>query len=102
MGKQIPPNNREYTMSDSTNTNPNLSSYQCAKLVNSWLSEEGLDKVIPSQMIYNYTSGQLKKGKTPMIVCHKDPETNKVTVTLEDLKVWYTKYSNKVRVLSYL
>jgi hypothetical protein len=86
---------------NTTPTTPTVSPYEAHKLVNQWLKDEGLTKVIPPQMMYNYTAGRITKGKTPYIPAHLG-EDNKWKVDLEGLKSWYAKYAAKVRVLSTL
>jgi len=76
-----------------------LTPYQAAKLVNQWLVRDELDKVIPPQMMYNYTAARINKGKAPLIPATKD-ENNKVWISNEDLATWYATYSKKVAALS--
>lgn len=68
-------------------SNTMYSPYQCAKVVNDQLHTMGIEKKLPPQMFYTYTS----KGFIPS---HKD-ENNKVRVNHEDLVQWFTKYVNK-------
>lgn len=65
--------------------------YQCAKIVNEWLSELEISKVIPPQMMYTYT-------KKNMIVSTEIE--GKKFVSLEDLENWFRKYVNKLRTPS--
>jgi hypothetical protein len=66
-----------------------VSPYQAAKVVNGWLAADGVEKVLPPQMFYNYTTARIKKGKTPMI-----PVTEG-KISTEDLRGWYVKYLAK-------
>lgn len=61
------------------------------KLVNKALEEAGLTDRIPPQMMYNYTSGRVNKGKEPFIKYDHD----KNDVDLESLKEWTDKYVAK-------
>jgi hypothetical protein len=69
--------------------------YGAAKVVNEWLERDGFDKKLPPQMFYNYTTGQIRKEKKPMIPVVYD-ENNKVQITLEALEAWYTTYADKL------
>lgn len=64
--------------------------YKAAKLVNEKLTEDGIEKVIPAQMMYNYTTARLNKGTKPLIT-----STLEHGVSVEGLGEWYTKYSAK-------
>jgi len=87
---------QETTATPTTDVTP----YQAAKLVNEWLAGDGIEKVIPPQMMYNYTAARLNKGKAPLITgAKRDLDTGKVTVKVEDLKSWYTGYAAKARAL---
>jgi hypothetical protein len=66
--------------------------YQAAKLVNVLLEADGFAKILPAQMFYNYTKGQTKKEKKPMI--DYDLETGKIST--EVLQAWYIKYTTKL------
>jgi hypothetical protein len=54
-------------VTEATTTIENLTPYGAHNLVNAALKEAGLDKRIPPQMMYNYTTGRLNKGKAPAI-----------------------------------
>jgi hypothetical protein len=43
--------------------------YKAAKIVNAALEAAEVDKQIPPQMMYNYTTARVNKGKTPLIEC---------------------------------
>jgi hypothetical protein len=73
-----------------TRTDDTFTPYAAAAVVNGILSELGLDKVLPPQMIYNYTTGQIKKGKKPMIEVNEDGR-----ITNDGLFTWTEKYLNK-------
>ena len=67
--------------------------YAAAKEVNEALAAAGVDKVIPPQMMYNYTTARINKGKAPLI----DAEVvdGKVFVKTEALAAWIVKYIAK-------
>lgn len=77
------------------------STYLAAKKVNQMLKKDEIDKVIPSQMIYNYTTARLNNGQKPLIDCAKD-ENGKTFITEEALMEWYAKYSKKAKLLATL
>lgn len=64
-----------------------LTPYAAHLIVNAALKAAGTDKVIPPQMMYNYTTGRLNKGKSPLIECDSD---NRVTEA--GLETWLAKY----------
>jgi hypothetical protein len=75
-----------------------LSPYEAAKVVNKWLADEGHDKKIPQQMLYNYTTARISKGKAPLIKATGTVgEDGKVhaKIKLEDLTEWYARYTAK-------
>ncbi len=74
-----------------------ITPYKAAKFVNEELKKNGIDKVIPPQMIYNYTSARVNDGKKPFI--KYDIENG---VDEESLNEWTTKYIAKQIALSYL
>jgi hypothetical protein len=64
--------------------------YACASVVNEWLKEDGVEKKLPPQMFYQYTSP--KKNYIETVVS----EDGKRLVTREALRTWYeTKYMKK-------
>jgi hypothetical protein len=67
-----------------------LTPYGAAKLVNAALEEAGVDKVIPPQMMYNYTMGRLNKGKEPFIGFEPTKGVDR-----ESLAEWIEKYVAK-------
>jgi hypothetical protein len=67
-----------------------MTPYAAAKIVNAALAEAGLDKQVPPQMMYNYTSSRISKGKKPLIAC-----TPEGKITPEGLQEWLTKYLTK-------
>jgi hypothetical protein len=69
--------------------------YGAAKVVNEWLERDGFDKKLPPQMFYNYTTGQIRKEKKPMIPVVFD-EDNKVYISQNALETWYTTYTAKL------
>ena len=64
--------------------------YAAAKLVNAQLEEAGLDVRIPPQMMYNYTTARVRKGKAPFIAVDDEGK-----VSLESLATWTEKYIAK-------
>jgi len=64
--------------------------YAAAKIVNAALKEAGLTKVVPPQMMYNYTTARLNAGKKPLIAYSL--ETGVDTVALEG---WIESYIAK-------
>lgn len=63
--------------------------YGAAKFVNQVLAEAGLPS-IPPQMMYNYTTARLNKGKAPLIKCDASG-----AIMPEDLLEWLAKYLEK-------
>ena len=63
--------------------------YGAAKFVNQVLTEAGLPS-IPPQMMYNYTTARINKGKAPLIKCDASG-----AITLENLLEWLAKYLEK-------
>jgi hypothetical protein len=64
-----------------------ITAYGAAKVVNAALKEAGFDKVIPPQMMYNYTTARVRKGKKPYIAMDEQGR-----ILVDDLKRWLTKY----------
>lgn len=70
--------------------------YAAAKFVNAILTEAGLP-TIPPQMMYNYTTARVNKGKAPLIGV---VETEAGVRIEEDvLKEWTKKYLTKKGVV---
>ena len=63
--------------------------YGAAKFVNQVLAEAGLPS-IPPQMMYNYTTARLNKGKAPLIKCDAHGG-----ILPADLEAWLAKYLEK-------
>ena len=63
--------------------------YGAAKFVNQVLTEAGLPS-IPPQMMYNYTTARLNKGKAPLIQTDE-----KGLVVVSALNEWIEKYVAK-------
>ena len=63
--------------------------YDAAKFVNQVLTEAGLPSV-PPQMMYNYTTARINKGKAPLIKCDASG-----AIKPEDLLEWLAKYLEK-------
>jgi hypothetical protein len=70
-----------------------LTPYAAHKVVNNALEEAGVDKQIPAQMMYNYTSARLLKNKKPLIEC--EVIEGKVVIKEEVLNEWIKKYLTK-------
>jgi len=64
--------------------------YGAFKVVFGWLVEAGVNKPVTPQMFYNYTTGQIKKDKKPII-----PVDKSGLIKESDLKEWFTKYIAK-------
>ena len=70
-----------------------MTPYRAAQIVNAALAANGIDKVIPPQMMYNYTTARIRQGKKPFIECD-----NEGKITEEGLKTWLVKYLAKQNV----
>jgi hypothetical protein len=64
--------------------------YGAAKVVNAVLVEVGIDKVLPPQMFYNYTSARVREGKKPFIAVGADGR-----ITESALNEWLATYLQK-------
>jgi hypothetical protein len=71
----------------STTETTSLSPYQAAKVVNAALEAAEVDKRIPPQMMYNYTTARLRAGKAPFIECNAEGK-----IEPEALETWLAKY----------
>jgi hypothetical protein len=67
-----------------------MTPYAAAKIVNAALLEANVEKVIPPQMMYNYTTARIRKGKAPFI--KTDAEGR---ITEAGLAEWLEKYLAK-------
>lgn len=76
-----------------------LSPYTCHKIVNQKLKESGIDKTIPPQMMYNYTSGRLSQNKNPLIKSFINKD-GKVEVDKDDFEKWLKAYLDKQLLLN--
>lgn len=71
-----------------------VSPYACAKIVNEWLKEDGVEKKLPPQMFYQYTSD--KKGYIKTVLT----DEGKKCVDTDDLRSWYDeKYMKRAAVV---
>ena len=77
-------------MSKSTTTTTSVTPYAAAKLVNAALEKANLSKRIPPQMMYNYTTARINKGKAPFIQVDE-----KGLVLVSSLNEWIEKYVAK-------
>ena len=67
--------------------------YAAAGIVNAALAEAGVEKTLPPQMLYNYTTARIRAGKAPLIeTVEKD---GRVMITEAGLGAWLTKYLAK-------
>jgi len=66
-----------------------LTPYGAHKIANAVFAEHGI-KSVPPQMLYNYTTGQLRKGKKPLIKF-----SSEAGVDREDLDRWVAGYVAK-------
>jgi hypothetical protein len=73
-------------------TMTSISPYKCASIVNEWLKADNIDKKLPPQMFYTYTSPEKNYIKATTNAAGKRE------VKLEDLQKWYDKYSQKFKV----
>lgn len=67
-----------------------LTPYAAAKIVNEQLEKAGVDKKVPPQMLYNYTTGRLNAGKTPLIAFALETGVDR-----KDLDKWTKTYVAK-------
>lgn len=67
-----------------------LSPYAAAGYVNTQLKEAGLEKRIPPQMMYNYTTARVRAGKKPFITWTPEEGVNR-----ESLEKWTAAYVAK-------
>jgi len=67
-----------------------LSPYQCAKVVNAQLKDLGIEKVLPPQMFYTYTS-PTKNYIASVTV------DGKRKVSRDVLAAWFVSYVNKLQ-----
>lgn len=79
-----------------------LTTYQALKRINRALREAGLDKQIPYQMVYNYTTARLRAGTKPMIKAHRKTVGDKDVTYIEvtDLEEWLVRYVRKAVALA--
>lgn len=64
-----------------------LTPYAASKVVNKILEDAGVEKVLPPQMFYNYTSARIRSGKNPLIAVDENGK-----ITEEGLNEWLAKY----------
>jgi hypothetical protein len=69
--------------------------YAAAKIVNAALLEAGVDRQLPPQMFYNYTTARVSKGKAPLIPTVE--VDGKVQVSVDGLTGWLQKYITKAQ-----
>jgi uncharacterized protein YbjT (DUF2867 family) len=83
-------------MSNATVTPTSVSPYKAAGIVNALLLAEGIEKVLPPQMFYNYTTARIRADKAPLIPVVEVAE-GKYEISLEGLGEWATKYIAKLQ-----
>ena len=69
-----------------------LTPYAATKIVNEALAQAELAPIVP-QMLYNYTTARLNKGKAPIIAY-----TLETGVDMDSLLEWVSKYITKKTV----
>jgi hypothetical protein len=67
-----------------------MTPYAAAKFVNAALKEAGLTKVVPPQMMYNYTTARVNAGKAPLIAFTLEGGVDEAA-----LQTWTAKYVAK-------
>lgn len=70
----------------------NVTPYAAAKIVNAVLNERGIDKVLPAQMLYNYTTAKVRAGKKPLGGLELDSDGK---ITIKSLTAWIERYVAK-------
>ena len=85
-----------------TKATENMTPYKAARFVNAALTKAGLEKQLPPQMFYNYTTGRINKGKAPLIEVEAVETTNargeRITqhqIKAEALNTWLAGYLAK-------
>ena len=85
-----------------TKATENMTPYKAARFVNAALTKAGLEKQLPPQMFYNYTTGRINKGKAPLIEVEAVETTNargeRITqhqIKAEALNTWLANYLAK-------
>ena len=71
-----------------------LTPFECANVVNGWLKEQGVEKVLPKQMFYNYTTALVRHGQKSRIPVVVD-ENDKVFIRKSELATWFVGYFAK-------
>ena len=64
-----------------------MTAYAAAKIVNAALEAAEVEKVLPAQMFYNYTTARLRADKKPLIACDENGR-----ITEDGLNEWLAKY----------
>lgn len=72
------------------NTTTTFTPYAASKIVNAVLEATEVDKVLPPQMFYNYTTARVRKGKSPFIEINDEGR-----ITEDGLMKWTIKYLAK-------
>lgn len=67
-----------------------MTPYKAAQIVNATLAAAEIDKTIPPQMMYNYTTARVRAGKRPFIEVDEEGR-----ITEKGLEVWLAKYLAK-------
>lgn len=89
---------------EATEPEQSWTTHQATRLVNRALAEAGLDKAIPPQMLYNYTTARLRAGTKPMIVSRRERVGDKDVTLIDDsdLRAWMATYIPKAVLLATL
>lgn len=78
-----------------------ISTYAAAKAVNEALQAAGLDKTIPTPMMYNYGPARVKKGLKPLIATVETPAgSGKYALDLNSFQEWLSRYIQRQVALS--
>ena len=67
-----------------------MTAYKAAKIVNAALEAAEVEKVLPPQMFYNYTTARIRAEKAPLIACDEEGK-----ITEDGLNEWLAKYLEK-------
>lgn len=79
------------TTTNTPNEVTSVTPYKAAQIVNALLLADGIEKVLPPQMFYNYTTARVRANKNSFIALDEDGK-----IVLTSLNEWYTKYTTKL------
>lgn len=77
-------------MSTKQNTSTTFTPYGASVVANKVLKERGIEKALPPQMFYNYTTGRARKGKNTLIPTVE--VEGQLRITEAGLTEWLEKY----------